>query len=56
MYEKNKPPKIIKLGTPGIIDELTRRGLQEPIKIYKCDYFKEPKYIRTYDFIKLILN
>ena len=53
MYEKNKSPKIFKLGTPGIIDELTRRGLQEPIKIYNCDYFKEPKYIRTYDFIKI---
>ena len=29
---KNNSPTIFKLGTPGIIDELTRRGLQEPIK------------------------
>ena len=33
MYKKTNHQKIFKLGTPGIFEDLTRRGLQEPINI-----------------------
>ena len=39
IYEKGKPPKIIKFGDTNKIKDLTTRKITEPLKVYKLDYF-----------------
>ena len=54
IYEKGKPPKIIKLGDKNMINNLTPRKITEPLKVYKLDYFlKGPEYIRFSQIINI---
>ena len=54
IYEKGKPPKIIKFGDTNKINDLTTRKTTEPLNVYKLDSFiKGPEYIRFSQIINI---
>ena len=54
IYEKGKPPKIIKFGDKNMINDLTTTKITEPLKVYKLDYFfKGQEYERFSEIINI---